>query len=317
MDDAASMQAYQHLFGPVPSRRLGLSLGIDLCPLKTCTINCIFCQLGATRAVTLDRKEYVPTAAILAEIGDWLGRAEPADYLTLAGSGEPTLHTRFGDVLRYIRAHSPHRTALLSNGTLFHLPEVRADAVLADVVKLSLSAWDEASFQQINRPHPDLKFDIIMQGYDAFREQFDGELWLEVFLMRGLNDSIRALEAIAGLAQRFRPNRIHLNTAVRPPAEQTVQSLTQNELAALARMFDPVAEVIAEFKTGARGKDSPARVNASAVLALVARHPATAGEIAAACGAAAADVDALLCVLLAQKHIVADVRNDHTYFRVT
>jgi wyosine [tRNA(Phe)-imidazoG37] synthetase (radical SAM superfamily) len=290
-------------------------LGIDLCPPKTCTANCIFCQLGTTRATTVDRKEYVPTAAVLAELNDWLGGGKHADYLTLAGSGEPTLHTRFGDVLRHIRAHSRHRTALLSNGTLFHLPEIRTDAVLADVVKVSLSAWDEASFQQINRPHPSLRFSNLVQGYDAFRAQFTGELWLEVFLLRGINDSIRALDAIAELARRFRPNRIHLNTAVRPPAEPSVHALTQNELLALARMFDPVAEVIAEFKTKDGGTGSLPVLNATSLLALLARHPATADEIAAASGAAPANVNAQLRALLADGRIVAEVHGNHTYFK--
>lgn len=309
------MQTYRYLFGPVPSRRFGLSLGIDLCPPKTCTANCIFCQLGPTRATTLERREYVPTAAVLAEIDDWLGRAEPADFMTLAGSGEPTLHTGFGDVLRHIRAHSRHRTALLSNGTLFHLPEVRAGATLADVVKLSLSAWDEASFQQINRPHPGLAFEQMVTGYDAFRAQFNGELWLEIFLMRGLNDSIEALEAIAALARRFRPARIHLNTAVRPPAEPSVHALTQNELAALARIFEPVAEVIAEFRDR-REPCASATLREETVLALLARHPATAAEVAAASGAARSDAEAILRALLAKQSIVAEVRGRRTYFKV-
>ena len=260
--------------------------------------------------------EYVSTAEVLAEIDDWLGRTERADFMTLAGSGEPTLHTRFGDVLRHIHEHSRHRTALLSNGTLFHLPDVRAGAALADVVKLSLSAWDEASFQQINRPHPELTFHKLVRGYDAFREQFAGELWLEVFLMRGLNDSIHALEAVAALARRFRPNRIHLNTSVRPPAEPSAHALTQNELAALAHIFDPVAEVIAEFRDS-RGKCPPASLCESSAWALVARHPATVDEIAAACGATVGDVDALLRALLADKRVVAEVRGGRTYFKAT
>jgi wyosine [tRNA(Phe)-imidazoG37] synthetase (radical SAM superfamily) len=309
------MQSYKHLFGPVPSRRLGLSLGIDLCPAKTCTVDCVFCQLGSTLGVTLERKEYVPTANVLAELGNWLGRGEPADYLTLSGSGEPTLHTRFGDVLRYVRAHSGHRAALLSNGTLFHLPEVRADAALADVVKVSLSAWDENSYRQINRPHPDLKFATLVQGYESFRAQFSGELWLEVFLLRGINDSIHALEAIAGLAQRIRPNRVHLNTAVRPPAETSVQALTQNELTALARIFDPVAEVIAEFKTKEGRKPSPTP-DAGSILALVARHPSTAEDIAATSGAPHVEIRSILRTLLAERRVVAEMRGSQTYFRL-
>jgi wyosine [tRNA(Phe)-imidazoG37] synthetase (radical SAM superfamily) len=156
------MQRYRYLFGPVPSRRLGRSLGVDLTPRKTCTFDCVFCQLGRTTHKTMTRKEYVPVHAVLAELGAWIKENGKADYVTLSGSGEPTLHSDFGEVLQFIRSRSSIPAVLLTNGTLLHLPEVQEAASYAHVVKVSLSAWDQASFGWVNRPHPELSFSRVI-----------------------------------------------------------------------------------------------------------------------------------------------------------
>lgn len=145
------MQKYQYLFGPVPSRRLGRSLGVDLTPYKTCTLDCVFCQLGRTTKKTVTRQEYVPTDRVLAELEQWLKSDGKADYITLSGSGEPTLHSRFGEVLEFIRANSKIPAVLLSNGMMLYLPEVRAAAAYANVLKVSLSAWDQMSARRGER----------------------------------------------------------------------------------------------------------------------------------------------------------------------
>src|SRR5450830_1593621 len=169
-EERITMSSFKYLFGPVPSRRFGLSLGVDLLPRKTCTLDCIFCEVGPTTHRTLVRKEYVPTEEVLKELAAWFALNLKADFITVTGSGEPTLHTRFGDVLSAIRAqervrsHGRVRSALLTNSTLFHLPEVRSCAALAEVVKVSLSAWDQASFEAITRPHADLSFDRLVDG---------------------------------------------------------------------------------------------------------------------------------------------------------
>lgn len=247
------MPDFKYLFGPVPSRRFGLSLGVDLVPCKTCTLDCVFCEVGLTTNCTLLRKEYVPIEAVLRELATWFALNLKADFITVTGSGEPTLHTRFGDVLSAIRTHGrgrPHagvRSALLTNSTLLHLPEVRACAALADVVKVSLSAWDQASFEAITHPHADLSFDRLVDGLREFRQDFTGELWMEVFIVPGLNALPSQVEAIAALARTIRPDRVQLNTAVRPTARQNVSSLAESDLRLLAGCFMPVAEVIARF----------------------------------------------------------------------
>lgn len=269
---------YRYLFGPVPSRRLGRSLGVDLSPHKTCTLDCVFCQLGAGYAPSAVPCEPIPVQAVLDELADWIREDGRADWITLSGSGEPTLHARFGEIIAFARQASNLPVALLSNGTLFFRPEVRQAASRANLVKLSLSAWDRASFQAVNRPHPDMDFDAIVAGYRTFRALFTGTLWLEVFLVPGLNARPEDVAKIAALARAVQPDKIQLNTAVRPPAETFVHPLPLPNMQALAALFDPPAEIIADY----RSQPGAARaVDGHAILALLRRHPATAKDIAA------------------------------------
>jgi wyosine [tRNA(Phe)-imidazoG37] synthetase (radical SAM superfamily) len=274
-------EAYRFLFGPVPSRRFGRSLGVDLIPLKTCSFNCVFCQLGRTTNLTLNRAVYAPLAEVEAEWDRWRAMDGRADYVTLSGSGEPTLHSGFGELLALLKRSASMPVALLSNGSLFHLPEVRAAAAGADVVKVSLSAWDAASFRRINRPHPDLAFADMLAGLRAFRAQYGGRLWLEVFLVPGLNTAEESVDRLAAHAERLEPDEIHLNTAVRPPAEGFVEVLDRAELERLAARFRPRATVIAAHAPIAA---APAAVHEAAMLAMLRRRPCTLGQLASAFG---------------------------------
>ena len=169
-------QKYQFLFGPVPSRRLGQSLGLDIVPMKTCTQNCLYCQLGKDAPLTLDRKAYVPTEAVLDELRRWLDEGHRADYITLSGSGEPTLHSELGTLLDAIKTLTDTPTAVITNGTLLYQPDVRRDCAKADVVLPSLDAGDEAAFLRLNNPHPDLKFQTFIDGLCQFRNEYDSAM---------------------------------------------------------------------------------------------------------------------------------------------
>jgi len=264
------MDAYKYLFGPVPSRRYGRSLGVDLAVPKTCTLDCRFCQLGATPHATLTRVDTPPMDAILAELRRWLEQAgrkeegEGVDFITASGSGEPTLHLRFGDLFRFVRAETPCRSLLLSNGSLFYLPEVRCDAALADVVKLSLHAWDQTSFERVARPHPALRFDAILDGYRAFRQSFTGRLDLEVFIIPGLNDREDQVRRIAELAHGFAPDAITLNTAVRPPADRAISACPPERLHALNALFGTAAR-----ESGTEPSRASGELSGEALIALV------------------------------------------------
>jgi len=289
------MDAYKYLFGPVPSRRYGRSLGVDLAVPKTCTLDCRFCQLGATPHATLTRVDTPPMDVILAELRRWLAQAgrreegEELDFITASGSGEPTLHLRFGDLFRFVRAETPCRSLLLSNGSLFYLPEVRRDAALADVVKLSLHAWDQASFERVSRPHPSLRFDAILDGYRDFRQSFTGRLDLEVFIIPGLNDRDDQVRRIAELARGFAPDAITLNTAVRPPADSEVTTCPPERLHALNALFGTAAR-----ESGAEPSRASGDLNGDALIALVERHPMALGVLATSFGRGEDDLRAFI-----------------------
>lgn len=273
------MQRYRHIFGPVPSRRFGRSLGVDLTPLKTCTLDCVFCQLGHTSRKTIERREYVPVKEVKAELSRWHEEGGRADFITLAGSGEPTLHSGFGDILAFIKKRLPFPAVLLSNGTLFWQSGVREAALSAEIVKLSLSAWDAASFHRINRPHPEVNFSLYLAGLRTFRKMFAGKLWLEVFLVEGMNTSPEGLRRLARLAESIAPDEIQLNTAARPPAEASVKPMPRETLESFAEIFRPRATIIAGFP---KRCEANVEANEVSILDMLRRRPCTARQIAEA-----------------------------------
>lgn len=304
---------FNYLFGPVPSRRLGRSLGIDVTPLKTCSLDCIFCQCGDTAQHTAERAEFVPFADVCAELDRWLNSGETADYITFAGSGEPTLYSRLGELIAFIKGKTDIPVIVLSNGTLMHRPDVREEAAKAAVVKISLSAWDEESFQKINRPAPGLSFEQTVLGEQAFRNDFSGELWLEVFLMAGINDAPERVKQIAAVAETIHPDKVHLNTAVRPPADASVRSVAEPALRSFCALFNPRAEVIASFEAAPTAE--AAHIRGDELAALIRRHPATADQLATICGAGASDVQAALDPLVAEGKLQAEQRNGEIWYK--
>jgi wyosine [tRNA(Phe)-imidazoG37] synthetase (radical SAM superfamily) len=281
---------FTYLFGPVQSRRLGRSLGVDVIPLKTCSLNCVFCQLGPTPKPVTERGEFVPFEAVCAEIRQWLAGGGQADWITFAGSGEPTLYSRLGELIDFIKTHTDIPVIILSNGTLLHRPDVRAESVRADAFKTSLSAWDEASFQRINRPASGCTFKQLLAGERAFRNEFSGPLWLEVFLMEGINADPVQVQRIAELAESIHPDRIHLNTAVRPPADASVKPVLPAKLETLCDLFTPRAEGVAHIA----GTSAARPFTTATLVDLIRRHPATAAQLAATFGAERAAVEAAL-----------------------
>lgn len=273
------MNKYKYIFGPVHSRRFGRSLGVDLVPLKTCTMDCVFCQLGHTARSTIVRKEYVPVELVNAEIADWLKSGEPVDCITLSGSGEPTLHSRFGDVIHFIHKTTTTPVLLLTNSSLLHMAPVRRAASRADIVKVSLSAWDQESFERINHPCPGLTFERYIAGLVAFRAEFKGQLVMEVFLVRGVNADKDAAEKISALVKLIKPDRVQFNTAVRPPADRSVLPVTSSRMKVLAKMFSPRAELIPSM---APGKGTAIKATGDEILALLRRHPCTISQVAKA-----------------------------------
>jgi len=305
------MGEYKYLFGPVPSRRFGRSLGVDLIPYKTCSLDCVFCQLGRTTEKTVTRQEYFPTDKVLAELQEWLKRDGRADYITLSGSGEPTLHSRFGEVLEFIRKSSTIPAVLLTNGTILQLPEVRDAAAWANVVKISLSVWDQASYGWLNRPHPQLRFDHLFEGQKAFRAQFKGQLWMEVFLIGGMNSIPADIRKIAALAEEIGPDRIQLNTAIRPPAEDFATALPRERMEALTHLFHPTAEVIAEFRVK---RADHMQANQETIFSMLKRRPCTEDQISDILGMHLNEVSKYLGNLIRTDQISIKRKNTALYY---
>jgi wyosine [tRNA(Phe)-imidazoG37] synthetase (radical SAM superfamily) len=304
---------YKYLFGPVPSRRLGRSLGIDVTPFKTCSYDCIFCQCGCTTRHVTERAEFVPLAEVCAELERWLAEDGQADVITFAGSGEPTLYSRLSELIAFIKEKTQIPLIVLSNGTLLHRLDVCEELAKADIVKISLSAWDEESFQKINRPAPGLSFKTVLAGERNFRSRFSGQLWLEVFLMDGINAAPEQVEQIAAIARKIEPDKIHLNTAVRPPAEVEVAPVSEETLRSLCSLFAPRAEVIASFDAAPDAADG--ELNADSLADLIQRHPATAEQLARISGADTAAVQETLSPLIESGQLQIEERNGEIWYK--
>ncbi len=302
---------YQHLFGPVPSRRFRRSLGVDLTPYKTCSFNCVFCQLGRTTNHTVARKEYVPVKKVIAELQEWLKIDGEADYITLSGSGEPTLHSGFGKILEFIRKNSKIPTVLLTNGSMLNLQEVREAASQADIVKTSLSAWDQLSLEWVNCPHPQITFDQLVEGQKDFRQIFSGKLYMEVFLINGINTTPDNVQRIADIVKDIGSDHVQLNTVVRPPAEDFATPLMKEKMEAYTDFFVPTAEVIAEYNRS----DLPcAQVNEDTIFSMLQRRPCTADQIGKVFGLHLNEVSKYLGKLIREEKIHYEQRNNEIYY---
>jgi len=267
----------KYLFGPVPSRRLGLSLGVDITPLKTCTQNCIYCQLGVTGVQTVERKPYVPIEAVLSELKDKVTAGLRADYITLSGSGEPTLNSEMGRLIDGIKEITTIPVAVLTNGTLLTDPAVRADCAKADVVLPSLDAGDEETFRKINCPHKDINFSAFVEGLCKFRAQYTGQIWLEVFFCEGINTNDEQIEKMRVLIERIRPDKVQLNTAVRPVADKSVICVGPARLRAIAERLGPNVRVVADFSKLDRAPN--VKATTEDVLQMLRRRPCSLNDV--------------------------------------
>jgi len=271
-----SIARCNHVFGPVPSRRLGRSLGVDLVPFKTCTYDCIYCQLGHTTHKTTQRKEYVPLDDVLAQLERKLS-SEP-DYITLSGSGEPTLYSRTGELIDRIKVMTDLPVAVLTNGSLLWHVDVRSQLAHADLVVPSLDAGDDAMFQAINRPHEDIFFERMLGGLIQFRREHQGQYWLEVFLLAGHNAIQAEVRKLAECIRRIKPDRVQLNTATRPPAEDYAAPVQRHRLEELASVFSPPAEVVADYRGVHQKREFAA--GREAIMGLLRRRPCSIEDIA-------------------------------------
>jgi wyosine [tRNA(Phe)-imidazoG37] synthetase (radical SAM superfamily) len=273
----------KYIFGPVPSRRLGRSLGVDLVPYKTCTFDCIYCDLGRTTHKTILRDSYVKPEEIRRELELTLATlSKEPDYITLSGSGEPTLNQPIGEIIHNIKDLTSISLAVLTNGSLFSLEEVRKALVGADVVIPSLDAVNDVTFQCLNRPHPSLNIQEIISGLIQFRNEYQGQIWLEVVFCRGINDDKGEIERLKEVIERIQPDRVQLNTPVRPPAEEFAYPLSTTQLEEIRKQLGEKTEIVSEF-AASLGEEFDS-VKDTEILNLIKRRPCTTEDISKALG---------------------------------
>ncbi len=306
---------YKHLFGPVPSRRLGISLGVDLTPYKTCSYNCVYCECGRTTNLTARRREFVPTKEVISELRDFLSQKPPLDFVTFSGSGEPTLHSGMGNIIGFLKKNYGYPVAVLTNGSLLFMKSVRSALKKADVVMPSLDAVSEKVFRKINRPAPGLDLGKIIEGLVDFRKEFDGKIFLEVFIAPGINDSLAELRRMKKVLGRINPDKIQLNCLARPGTEKWVKTASYRQLKEIGDFLKPLpAEIIAEFKKAKREKLVSGDVS-NKIFAMVLRRPATAADISASLGLHINEVNKYLRILLEEGKIHSESLLGKVFFK--
>ncbi len=297
---------YKYLFGPVPSRRLGMSLGVDLVPHKVCSLDCVYCECGATTKLTLDRKEYILYAKVTKELEDFFSRNPEPDYITFSGSGEPTLNSRIGDVLKFIKKLKPNiPVAVLTNGTLLSDKNVRNELMLADVVLPSLDAALQSSFKKINRPVKSVDVREYIKGIVDFSNEFKGKIWLEVLIIPGFNDSNGDLKALKEAIQKINPDKVQLNTLDRPGTEAGLYPADRVQLQSIIDFWQfENAEIIASPPERKEIK-SYREDTETAILETIARRPCTLDDLHKLLGIHVNEINKYLGVLEESKKITS------------
>jgi len=300
-----------YVFGPVPSRRLGRSLGVDIVPFKTCSYDCIYCQLGRTTCKTIERKEWVPIDPVLESLKNRLS-AKP-DYITLSGSGEPTLHSRIGELIGRIKSMTDIPVAVLTNGSLLWQPEMRRQLSEADLIVPSLDAGDEAIFKAVNRPHEEIAFDTMLSGLVQLRRECRAQYWLEVFVLAGYTSVRREIEKLVRCVEMIEPDRVQLNTVARPPTESYAVGVARERMEKFAAMFTPHAEVIADFRGVHKNQEFTA--SREEVLGMLKRRPCSVDDIAEGLAMHRNEVVKYIEELLAKGNIEQSLVEGRTYYK--
>lgn len=268
-----------HIFGPVPSRRLGLSLGVDLLPYKTCSLDCIYCECGETTNLTSMRKKWFDTEEILAELTEKMKKIKKLDFITFSGSGEPTLAKNIGELIKKIKNNFSIPVCVLTNGTLLYRKSVQKNLLNADIVLPSLDAVSEPVFRKINRPEKTLTAQKLISGLIEFRKIYKGKIYLEILFVKNINDTEKEIKKLAAAADKIKPDKIQLNTCVRPGSQKNLMPLTKNELLIIAESFNFPVDLISSFSGNNR-----IEFNYNDISEMIKRRPCTIRDMTALTG---------------------------------
>jgi wyosine [tRNA(Phe)-imidazoG37] synthetase (radical SAM superfamily) len=308
---------YAYLFGPVSSRRLGMSLGVDIVPAKICNLNCVYCECGPTRRTTNARKEYADASSIIAELRDFLSASPTLDFVTVTGSGEPTLNTGLLPVISFLKKDFPgYKTALLTNGTLLSEADVREAALKFDYVLPSLDAVSDEAFASVNRPDPRLRSGAVIVGIADFARAYRGVLWLEVFIVPGVNDSEKELLLLKEAATAINPARVQLNTLDRPGAVASVQPASGKRLAEIAEFFRPLPVEIVSRHFVPLSRSTATGDLESNVLSLLRRRPSTVEDLAISARCSVNEISELLLRLVKNRAVRSEAVGNRTFYTI-
>ena len=306
---------YKHLFGPVPSRRLGISLGVDLVPHKVCSLNCIYCEVGRTTNLTIERKEYIPLNDILTELKDYLNNKPELDYITFSGAGEPLLHNGIGKIITFIKEYYPqYKLALLTNSTLLYDENVRKDILGIDLLLPSLDAVSKKVFKKLNRPNSKLDNEKIIEGLIKFSKDFSGKIWLEVFIIPGLNDTEEELELLKNVIKDIAPDQVQLNTLDRPGTESWIEPVSKNRMKEIAEYFKPLpVEIIAKFQSRNKIRSYHKDVEQQ-IIETIKRRPCTDKDLSEMLGIHINEINKYLSELLHEGSVTTQQQERGTFF---
>lgn len=297
---------YKHLFGPVPSRRLGMSLGVDIIPFKLCSFDCVYCECGATTDLTIDRKEYICVDDVIDELKDYMQNNPVPDYITFSGSGEPTLNIGIGKIVSFIKSNYPEiKLAVLTNGSLLMDKDVRKQILDADVVLPSLDSANEESFIKINRPDENIDVNEYINGLIDFRQEYKGEIWLEIMILPGYNNNQKDLDSLYEAIKQIKPDVVQLNTLDRPGVIKGLIPASIDYLKSIKEQwgFDNV-EIIASSAERRNVKSYSGDIE-EMILKTISRRPCTLNDLAMILGMHVNEVNKYLSTLEEDNKIVA------------
>ena len=308
---------YKYLFGPVPSRRLGMSLGVDLVPHKVCSLDCVYCECGSTTNLTTERKEYIPYDKVIKELKLYFKNSPDPDYITFSGSGEPTLNSQIGNVLEFIKQKKPDiPIAVLTNGTLFYKKQVRSELLKADLVLPSLDAASMKSFQKINRPEAGITIENYIQGLESFRNEFSGEIWLETLIIPGYNDHQEDLIQLKEAYLKIKPDRIQLNTLDRPGVIPDIKSATKEDLQKIVDFWALLNVEIIAAGSQRKKKASYRQDIESTILETIFRRPCTLEDLSKILGLHINELNKYLDVLEGDHKIETNPQDRGVFYQI-
>ena len=308
-----------YVFGPIASRRLGVSLGVDLVKPKTCPLDCVYCESGATTKLTTVRREYVPFDEVIAELDAVLAQHPKLDFVTFSGSGEPTLNSRIGDVVSFVKTKYPeYPLCLLTNAMLFGDAKLLAEIAPVDLVGPSLDGSDAGEFLKINRPAAVFDFDKFVADLTRYTLNTKSRVNLELFIVPGINDSDASIARFVELVKKMRLDLVQLNTLDRPGTEKSVVPSSPENTGRFIAALSPVVPVEAvgvfRYRAPRPGAAFTASEGQRRILDLITRRPATLPDLALALGQPESEVNKLLDDLFAAGKIGIEKQRRGTFY---